>query len=180
MHYQTNSKVYFISDTHFAHANILKYCGRPFESIEEHDKELIGNWNSMVGTDDHVYHLGDVALGHSGEGRKIIGQLNGKIHLITGNHESVARSNGDLFEWVKDYHEISVDTGNRYPLTMVLFHYPIDQWNKCHYGSLHLHGHIHSTLVQTAENRIDVGVDTWAYAPVSLQKILELRDQPYE
>lgn len=180
MTYTPTDNVFFTADTHLNHTNILKYCGRAFDSIEEHNQELIKRWNDVVDHRDHVYHLGDVALGNPNEGRELIEQLNGDITLITGNHERVARENADLFHEILPYKEIRVDTNEKHLLSIVLFHYPIERWNKCHYGSLHLHGHVHSTLIQTADNRIDVGVDTWGYAPVSLQRILEVRDQPYE
>lgn len=62
-------------------------CNRPFDSIEEHDAKLIENWNSVVGTNDTVFHLGDVLFGGSMKWHEIIGQLNGRIILIQGNHK---------------------------------------------------------------------------------------------
>ena len=56
-------RIFLVSDTHFNHENILKYCNRPFNTIEEMNVALIGNWNSVVKDDDIVYFLGDFALG---------------------------------------------------------------------------------------------------------------------
>ena len=59
------SGVFFTSDTHFGHENILKFCNRPFSSIEDHDLALINNWNSVIGNDDTVFHLGDFCFGNT-------------------------------------------------------------------------------------------------------------------
>ena len=80
-------KVFFTSDTHFNHANILKFCDRPFKNVEEMNETIIVNWNKVIGKDDTVFHLGDFCLGGSAEWTKILDRLNGKIHLIVGNHD---------------------------------------------------------------------------------------------
>lgn len=52
--------VYFIADAHFGHANIIRYCGRPFESVEKMDAAMLENWRRRVREDDTVYVLGDL------------------------------------------------------------------------------------------------------------------------
>lgn len=79
------SKVYFTSDTHFYHSNIIGFCKRPFKNVEDMNETLIGNWNRVVSQDDIVFHLGDFCLGGSHEWTKILNRLNGKIYLILGN-----------------------------------------------------------------------------------------------
>ena len=81
------SKVYFTSDTHFYHSNIIGFCKRPFKNVEDMNETLIENWNRVVGQDDIVFHLGDFCLGGSHEWTKILNRLNGKIYLILGNHD---------------------------------------------------------------------------------------------
>ena len=79
-------KIFFTSDTHFFHKNIIKYCNRPFGSVEEMNEALVANWNSVVGPDDHVYHLGDFCFGNVEKWNWCLepGRLNGHIHLILG------------------------------------------------------------------------------------------------
>ena len=80
-------KVFFTSDTHFNHTNIIQYCQRPFKSTDEMNEAMIDNWNSVVGEDDTMFHLGDFCLGGAEEWNKILNRLNGRIYLILGNHD---------------------------------------------------------------------------------------------
>ena len=77
-------KVFFTSDTHFYHANIIELCHRPFRSVDNMNEMLIANWNKVVGADDIVFHLGDFCLGNSGKWNRILDRLNGMIYLILG------------------------------------------------------------------------------------------------
>ena len=70
-------RAFFTSDTHFYHANIINFCGRPFKNVEVMNETLIANWNSVVGADDIVFHLGDFCLGGSAEWTNILNRLNG-------------------------------------------------------------------------------------------------------
>ncbi|MDR3059367.1 MAG: metallophosphoesterase, partial [Prevotella sp.] len=82
------NKIWFTSDHHFGHKNIIEFSQRPFLNTDEMNEELIKRWNEKIGTEDMVYHLGDFALMSSGKLRSILDRLNGRIHLIQGNHES--------------------------------------------------------------------------------------------
>ena len=117
----------------------------------------------------------------SGKTRKIIQQLNGKICLIAGNHESSARDCASDFEWIKDYYELTVDdqdahNGKRF---IVLFHYAMRVWNASHYGTWHLYGHSHGDLPDDPNSlSIDVGVDIHNFYPLSyedVKKIMSLK-----
>lgn len=83
----SDKKIWFTSDLHFGHRNIIKFCNRPWETVEEMDKALIENWNSVVGKNDIVFDLGDFAFAPNWRWKEIISQLNGKHYLILGNHE---------------------------------------------------------------------------------------------
>jgi calcineurin-like phosphoesterase family protein len=162
--------IWFTSDTHWGHANILKYDNRPFASIEEHDEALVANWNRVVRPGDVVYHLGDVAWYHQVINVEVLlGRLHGTKILILGNHDekTVKRATG----WAKvtPYHEISVN-GQK----IVLFHYRMVVWNRSHHGSWALHGHSHGTLPVNLQARtFDVGTMCWNYHPISYEQVAE-------
>jgi len=78
--------IFFTSDTHFGHKNILKYCNRPFVNVEEMDEVMIERWNGRIGKNDSVYHLGDFSF--SSNPKTYFERLNGKKILIIGNHDN--------------------------------------------------------------------------------------------
>ena len=96
------SKVFFTSDTHFYHGNIIRFCNRPFKDVETMNETIISNWNNTVGQDDIVFHLGDFCLGGSAEWTRILNRLNGRIYLIMGNHDlkNIRQGYIDRFEHV--------------------------------------------------------------------------------
>ena len=105
------SGVFFTSDTHFNHKSILQLCNRPFNSIEEHDQKLIENWNSVVGVEDTVFHLGDFCFGNAQKWKEIRNQLNGHIILIIGNHDvkQVSQGIASLFDYVTMQMRITIN-----------------------------------------------------------------------
>lgn len=155
--------IFFTADTHFGHANVLKYDNRPFNTADEMNEALIANWNRVVGTNDTVYHLGDVSMLRPEKTKEILDRLNGKIHLIRGNHEKSAEHKicQERFEWIKDYHFLGLNGG----IKIALFHYALRVWDRAHYGSWHLFGHSHGRLSLPDKTlAIDIGVDSWEYA----------------
>lgn len=179
--------IYFTSDTHLGHKNVIRFCNRPFADVNQMDECLMDNWNSRVGKDDIVYHLGDVSLGRSNTQTKtILARLSGTKILVRGNHDSMLRYN--VFEefdniqyyiemsgfldnsWWVAAHENEVATGH--PLPIVLCHYPMLEWNQSHRGSWQLHGHSHGKLEPNPRRQYDVGVDSNNYAPVSLDELM--------
>ena len=171
------SNIWFTSDHHWGHANIIRFSQRPFENVQEMNEALIARWNRVVGTQDTVYHLGDIFLLPSGEAKQIRERLNGRICLIRGNHDKTADSMKDAFEWTKDYHELKVDDpdapeGKR---RIVLCHYAFRVWNKSHHGAWHLYGHSHGSLPDDPNSlSFDVGVDCHDYTPISYSRAAEI------
>lgn len=95
-------RLFFTSDTHFNHTNILQYCNRPFKTVDKMNETIITNWNNVVGSDDVVFHLGDFCLGGADEWNKILDRLNGRIYLVLGNHDlkNIRQGFIDRFEHV--------------------------------------------------------------------------------
>lgn len=169
--------IYLTSDTHFFHDNIRKYCDRKFQSVYEMNDVLISNWNSVVKSDDEVYHLGDVAFGNPVEVQKILNKLNGKIYLVRGNHEKTILGSKCInrFEWVKDMYQFEyksiVDEKTYF---FVLCHFPFLTWNRSHKGSICGFGHQHNKINNPTVRRYDVGVDANDYTPISIEKLIEI------
>ena len=168
--------IYFTSDLHFGHTNIIKYCKRPFKDSNEMDKVLITNWNSFVRKEDEVYILGDFTMNSLNKVKEYLDQLNGRKYLIRGNHDNYAKNKDhiDGIEWIKDYYELNYNKQ-----IFILFHYPIAEWNHFYHGSIHLHGHAHNHLEYNLKQKelgrkiYDVGVDANDYRPVSIYEILD-------
>lgn len=169
-------KSYVIADTHFGHKSSLNWPdaqrGKNFNDIEEMNETIINNWNSIVGSEDTVYHLGDFAYKCSKSFiRNLFNILNGKIILIKGNHDGkVLKVNQteQKFESVHDYLEIEYNDVN-----FVLCHYPIWSWKNKRRGWIHLHGHTHEQETFEDENKKCVSVEKTEYKPVLLDVIIK-------
>lgn len=168
--------IYFTADTHFSHKNVLKYEDRPFTTIEEMDSKLIENWNRRVQDSDDIYILGDLLFGNGSDAETTIKRLNGRKHLIRGNHDSFLKGSFDksLFVWIKDYYVLRHEKQK-----FVMFHYPIAVWDCKHHGAIHLYGHVHSNkdnhhpLLVDLEGAYNVGVDVNNYEPISIDEVLK-------
>lgn len=150
---------YVTSDTHFGHANIIEYArSDKFSSLEEMDEYLVRVWNETVGVDDVVYHLGDFAWRKY---KTYLEQLNGKIILICGNHDSRSMSG---FEAV---HKFGFDTKD-----FSMCHYPM----LGHRRRIGLHGHLHDkgyvvTGVERGGLNVNCCVEKWEYEPINLREL---------
>ena len=176
--------IYFTSDTHFGHENIIKFCNRPFKNAQEMDEALIKNWNSVIKPEDTIFHLGDFAFGGSKLWNNIMYQLNGHKILIMGNHDVRNFREGYIqnFEYIGDQLFISIDNRKVY-----LNHYPF----LCYGGSYRtskaatyqLFGHVHSgpissgldkeRLINLFPYQYDVGVDNNNFTPISWNEICD-------
>ncbi len=163
--------IWFTSDTHYGHKNIIKYNHRPFSSVEEMDEQMIQRWNDIVVPGDIVYHLGDFAF-YSDRKRieEVLTRLKGQKHLIMGNHDEKRAAQGNS-HWasVGHYKRIKVD-GQR----VILLHYAMKVWHGSHRGAWQLYGHSHGSLKEDFKSKqFDVGVDCWNYTPISYEKVAE-------
>lgn len=180
-------KLFFTADTHFNHTNILKFCNRPFNSVEQMNETLIDNWNRVVGKDDTVFHLGDFCLGGAAEWTKLLDRLNGKIYLILGNHDLKNIRQGFIqrFEHVALQMFITVDKQKIY-----LSHYPFLCFEGSYKDVWQLFGHVHTRKNNTGidaerlqylyPTQYDVGVDNNDFKPVSFNEVKEIIDRQVE
>lgn len=157
--------IYFTADLHFGHANIIEYCNRPFYSVEDMDATLIENWNWAVTPLDTIYVVGDFTMKNKDFAAKILDQLNGYKVLIRGNHDRASVANLFFAALSKD---LFIEDGGQ---VLYLRHRP-DQIPITGKRSIFLHGHTHGTIPDSP-TLIDVGVDSWDFKPVSLEKILD-------
>lgn len=157
-------KYFIISDTHFNHTNIIKYCNRPFKSVEEMNKAIIKNWNETVSNRDVVIHLGDVALGSKEETKKIIQQLNGRKILIKGNHDN----------WTDEfYKECGFEYVSRYPIVWndfyLLSHAPLQLSETTPYYNYYGHVHNDEKYIESATSKC-VCVERIGYRPLLIME----------
>ena len=154
--------VFVIADTHFGHANIIKYCNRPFKDTEEMDKFIVQEWNKVIKSDDTVFHLGDVGIGSQDYLKSIVSQLNGHKHLICGNHDTYS----DEF-----YRDCGFETVSRFPIIwnnfFIFSHEPLQLTETTPYGNLY--GHVHNDVKYTdTENTKCVCVEKLNYTPYKI------------
>lgn len=150
--------IYFTSDLHFSHKNIINYCERPFEDVHEMNKFIIEQINSIVKENDELYILGDFCH-HKSLPITFREKINcKKVHLILGNHDLCHKFDDAGFESIDFVKEITHCNQK-----IFMSHYPHRSWPSSHKGCFHLYGHTHSKLnhEDVASNKLtlDVGVD---------------------
>lgn len=184
---QINGDLWFSSDHHFYHNNVIGFCNRPFYNVEHMNKELIRRHNSRVRPQDTCIIVGDFSFGNAQQTKEIVDQLNGTLILIEGNHDK----KGTINKFHASFREATIAIAG---YTVSIKHYPL-KWPRFSHlkerfvrfikkvpdpryldrhpvdkGQLHIHGHTHSP-VKFHHNQIHVGVDAWDYYPVSVKKI---------
>ena len=165
--YAAEPEVFFASDLHFGHENIIKYCGRPFSDANEMDRVLIRNWNCRVRKDDGVYFLGDMRYGPgSMEAPAYLRKLHGRITCISGNHDTAMKGRAPCTTFTS--------RGVRF----VLGHDPEDA--PYDPGGWVVHGHHHNNdlreypFFDPVKRRINVSMEVIGYQPVSLSTLLRI------
>jgi len=163
--------IWFSSDHHFSHTNILTFKRddgtplRPFSSVEEMDETMIENWNKVVGENDRIYHLGDLAM-HNRALNSIMPRLNGRKVLIKGNHDANTANN-----YLKYFDDIrAFDRKDNY----ILAHVPIHPSSLGRFRQLHGHLHYRHVLLDDGskdERYFNVSVECHNYAPISLEQV---------
>ena len=173
--------IWFTSDLHFYHSNILRYCAqsRPFKNVDEMNLAIVDNINQATHHGDTLWILGDVTFGRPENSVWLLRKIHCRLHLVSGNHDVDALKKQefrDCFESIDVYKEI------RYNSTKIcMMHYPIESWNESYHGSFMLHGHCHGRPTQTKGRILDVGVDTNQMMPYNIDVVCEkLSKIPYK
>ena len=175
--------IFFTSDLHFGHQNVIRFENRPLSSVEEMNNTLIENWNAKVNKKDLVYVLGDVSWYKDQETSDILQNLKGRKILIKGNHDRVNGQVRNHFENITSYDEIVLNVNKH----IVLCHFPVLFFNRHRYGSYMLYGHVHNSSdwikVESyreeleAEgisfNAYNVGTMVQNYEPVTIEEIIK-------
>ena len=161
---------WFISDTHFSHANIIKYTNRPFATIEEMNSTLIANWNQHIAPEDQVFFLGDFGLGHIDHLHAICSKLNGHKILIRGNHDKNADSMHRVgFDVVLESAYLKIGRH-----LVELIHVPSNP-QPSHFQ---LHGHVHEKRPnKLLTKQLNLSVEVWDYKPVSETTLISIFDK---
>lgn len=191
-------QIFFTSDLHFGHHNIIEYCNRPFKDVDHMNHMLIHNWNKTVSTEDIVFVLGDVALGDLSKSLPLVAHLNGKKLLVPGNHDRMMTDTKNWNLWEDRYRDAGFSwiygptqqfRPQHYGLKgspLFLSHFPYntgspDKWDTSRWiwnpggRTWLLHGHIHQHgKINRSYRSINVGVDVWGYTPVALETIQEI------
>jgi calcineurin-like phosphoesterase family protein len=186
--------IFFTSDNHFGHFNVIDYAKRPFRTLDEMHIKMIDNWNKKVSPKDTVYHLGDFFLSNNLYFiNTILGALNGQIRLLRGNHDRWIDKLDRLENASKIILEpelkeikmpINLFPGRTISIPVTMCHYPMLEWNKAHYGAINLHGHSHGKRDEynKAQDliRVDVGVDSHGFAPITFEEICRFNREKIE
>ena len=190
--------IFVTSDLHFGHANMIRYCNRPYSDVDNMNRLLVMNWNEVVGTKDRVYILGDFAMGHRQETVPIAKQLNGEKYLVPGNHDGCWIGHGNP-ERVASYRAMYEDAGLKVLPSQVVLTWEGIEYLMCHFpyrevvgeydarfaehhpvdrhGLRLLHGHVHKEWKTNGPRMVNVGIDVWNQTPVSMDLIVKEFDQ---
>ena len=160
-------KIFLIGDLHFNHRNIIKYCSRPFNSVEDMNEQLIKNWNSVVGKNDIVYVVGDFAL--CGKQKIIeIGQcLNGRKRLILGNHDQAS---------IETYRAAGFEFVYNHPIVLeeffVVSHEPMVGFSpSMAFANIFAHVHDNPAYTDCSARSFCVSAERICYEPIDFETI---------
>lgn len=176
-----NQKAWVTSDIHLYHKAVMSFCPDTRKrwsvtDVNEMTENIILDWNDEIDDDDLVFILGDVSFGSTTATAEALSRMNGKKILIIGNHDAKYLDKKLFTVWFDEmHHYLEVEYNKK---KIVMCHFPIAEWNACHWGSIHLHGHLHGN-----ENGVvpqlhkfkcfDVGIDATGRIAVPLDEVLQ-------
>jgi calcineurin-like phosphoesterase family protein len=171
---------WFTSDTHYWHTNVIRYCNRPWATVEEMNAGLIERHNAVVKPQDDVYHMGDLAMAGTKKIAEVMRQLNGRHHLVMGNHDfgNIKPHRLDLgFASINPAVETFMEIAGH---KVSVGHFPYrgasgsdtryEDQKPVYQGLPRIHGHVHQAWRELGP-MLNVGVDVWDYRPVSEDEV---------
>lgn len=179
-----HQNIYFTADLHLGHANIMKYCNRPYITLNQMDADIINSLNEIASGNSVLFLIGDIMFKFISDDAKnafkrALMQFS-TVYCLRGNHDhnqsikylksinSVQFLNDSIVEVSIEDDEMEQDA------RIILCHYPLLSWNASYHGSWHLFGHVHGVLQHPSFNALDVGVDCHEYKPVSYSQVKEI------
>ena len=169
---------FYIADTHFGHENVIRFDDRPFVTIDEMDRMMIEYWNMRVSENDDVYILGDFCFKSKKSALWYLKRLNGRKHLIRGNHDSRwMKKEPEALAEFESVEDIGIVRDGKH--TLILSHYPMAEWNMYYSGSYMVYGHVHNNMKHIceyalAEDRaLNAGCMINNYMPVTFEELIE-------
>ena len=153
---------FFTADEHYGHENIIKFCNRPFKSVEEMDADIIERHNDVVSSNDIVVHVGDFTLSKKNIAIEYLKKLKGNHTFLRGSHDRWLPKSAPYLWQEKIDGQI-----------IVACHYAMRVWPKSHYNSWQIYGHSHGKL-EPQGKQWDVGVDINNFYPVSFDQLVEI------
>lgn len=179
-----NGRILFIADLHLGSERIIRLCHRPFRSVEEQNEIIASNWQKSVKNDDVVYLLGDIAEGDYELSVRILSRLPGRKILVVGNHddeESISHyRRAGIFESIVPYAK-----DHQGQTEIILFHYPIMDWENRQFGSCLVYGHIHNKDLPEIRDYykdkpcFNCGADVIGFTPRTLEELQRIKEALY-
>jgi calcineurin-like phosphoesterase family protein len=172
---------YYFSDTHLGHANVIRMNKRPFNNVDEMDDTILRNINSVVTNNDDLYLLGDVCYKSGRNPVEYLRNMNGKKHLIIGNHDGKILKDPECRRYFVEIEKILniKDKLHGEEKMIVMCHYPMVEWDGFFRGSIHLYGHIHNItenqaykILRKIDNAYNVGADILEFVPRTLDEVI--------
>lgn len=171
----------YTADLHFGHTNVIRFDHRPFQDADEMDDVLIKLWNDRVHDDDDVWIIGDLIYRSDKDATWYLKKLNGKKHLIIGNHEKAVMKNENAKKYFEsiDMMRSITDNGPNGNVQVTMCHYPLAEWEGFYRGAYHVYGHIHSNkneayqFMSKFDNALNAGCMINRYTPASLRELIE-------
>jgi len=189
--------IFFTGDLHYGHANIIRYCSRPFADVEAMNAALVAGWNATIAEGDDVYFLGDMCFFKGGKVpiTRLLCELKGRIHWIKGNHDpSLTRlqeiqyllperivwvGQNLVLEYLGEHYFLTHRPMDSSPSMPTICGHVHEKWRALDRGTI-MHEYRSEREVTLKQPALNAGVDAWGFKPVGIEEALSvLKHGPY-